>query len=159
MLIDHIEYSRLNWDKWEVDSNSWRRNYSLLPRLAGRGSIMKRWEAQAEDIPFFRLWRISSWSSRSNSVITDVPAQPLTFQVIDQLRQELARVDQKKPRQWQDWGVDHPGCLREISETSKSSKHPLAKVSTWKVWRVWTTNANELLNIVPDSGSHSTCTV
>ena len=32
---------------------------------------MKRWETQAETIPFFRLWRIFWWCSRLISVLTD----------------------------------------------------------------------------------------
>ena len=56
--------------------------------------------------PFLREVKPLSALSGAEDLSRGVPAAwriyELLFQVVDQLRQELARVEQKKPRQWQD---------------------------------------------------------
>ena len=72
-------------------------------------------------------------------------------------------------KNWREWIKRNPDSgkteTRPLDVLEKSvnggilsSKCLLAKVTKWKMWRVWMTIANQLLNFVPDSGSHE-CTV
>ena len=116
-----------------------------------------------EEFPFFRLRRISWWCSRLISVLTDVTDYLCpTFDFAGYWSIET-RIGESGSKETQTVAGLRTRSLDVLEKSVKggilSSKCLLAKVTKWKMWRVWMTIANQLLNFVPDSGSHLTCTV